>query len=206
VGYTTSFHGHFSLDKPLAAEHKVYLEAFSDTRRMKRNSAKTEKMKDKRRKDAALPIGIDGGFYVGDQEDFGQSKTSDVLDYNSPPAGQPGLWCQWVPTEDGMGMEWNQSEKFYHYTEWLTYLIDNFLKPWGYVVNGNVSWTGEDSDDLGRIWVKNNVVKAVKTQLLNDEPDWGDSIPEPLDEVDVAPSPIEDVIADALMLKGDEDD
>lgn len=203
MGYNTELTGVFNLDKPLTTDHKAYLQAFADTRRMKRDVVKTEKMKDYLRKAVGLAIGIDGGYYVGGTEDYGQAHTTDVLDYNSPPAGQSGLWCQWVPTEDGMGIEFDQGEKFYEYTPWLVYIIDNFLKPWGYVVNGKVDWQGDDSNDRGKIWVKNNVVKAVASQIINDELDWGDDVPEPLDEVDLAPNPIEDIIADKIF---DEDD
>ena len=27
----------------------------------------------------------------------------------------PGIWCQWVPTDDGKGIEWDGGEKFYNY-------------------------------------------------------------------------------------------
>jgi hypothetical protein len=36
---------------------------------------------------------------------------------------------KWEPTEDGTAIKWNGLEKFYDSTEWMTYLIDTFLKP-----------------------------------------------------------------------------
>ena len=72
----------------------------------------------------------------------------------------PDIWCQWRPTEDKTGIEWDDGEKFYDYTEWIEYLIEHFLKPWGYIVNGDVSWDGEESADLGVISVKDNVVRC----------------------------------------------
>ena len=36
----------------------------------------------------------------------------DVKDYNRPPQGQPGLWCDWTPTDDGSAIRWNGTEKF----------------------------------------------------------------------------------------------
>ena len=71
---------------------------------------------------------------------------------------QPSLWCQWIPTEDNMGIEWDGGEKFYCYDEWLTYIIDNFLKPWGITLSGEVEYQGEDNDDRGKIIVVDNVV------------------------------------------------
>lgn len=83
----------------------------------------------------------------------------------------PGIWCDWVPNEDGSLIEWNSAEKFYNYTEWLKWLIENKLKPWGYVLNGTVHWSGEDTDDQGVIEVSNNEVEEAnieeqRTELL----------------------------------------
>lgn len=158
MGYTTDFSGQFNLDKPLSAEHKAYLDAFNGTRRMKRNAAKLGP--DSLREAAKLPAGKEGGYYVGSTRDYGQGRTPDVIDYNSPPEGQPSLWCQWVPNESGTAIVWDDGENFYSYVEWIQYLIDHFLEPWGYVVNGAVEWVGEDHDDLGRILVTANAVEA----------------------------------------------
>ena len=62
-------------------------------------------------------------------------------------------YCQWVPTDDGTGIEWDGGEKFYAYESWLQYLIDHFLKPWGHVVEGVVEYQGEDPSDFGRLRV-----------------------------------------------------
>jgi len=160
MGYTTDFEGHFDLDHPLTPEHKAYLEAFSDTRRMARDPWKAEELPDPVREAVGLPIGKDGEYFVGGQGSLGQDRDKSVLQYNEPPRTQPGLWCQWVPTEDGTGIVWNGSEKFYHYKEWIVYIIENFLKPWGYVLNGTVRWQGEESSDMGMIVVVNNVLQT----------------------------------------------
>ena len=60
---------------------------------------------------------------------FGQGHDGDIRDFNKPPAGQPGLWCRWEPTKDGTAIKWNGVEKFYYSEEWMTYLIEVFLKP-----------------------------------------------------------------------------
>jgi hypothetical protein len=101
---------------------------------------------------------------------FCEGRPQGVLDYNNAPLGQPGLWCQWIPTEDGTAIEWDGCEKFYDYIEWLEYLIENFLKPWGYVLEGTCEWQGEDRQDRGRIVVNNNVVKIqTATVIWSDE-------------------------------------
>lgn len=70
----------------------------------------------------------------------------------------PGIWCQWEPTEDGKELKWDENEKFYNYVEWLQYIINNIVKPKGYVLNGSVEWVGEERGDYGLIEVKDNVV------------------------------------------------
>jgi hypothetical protein len=110
-----------------------------------------------------LSLGTEGEFYCG-EGGAGQLHEDSIIEYNRPPSTQPGLWCQWVPTKDDKGLEWDGNEKFYAYTEWLTYIVENFLKPWGYVLNGTVKWQGEDSSDKGRLVVENNVVKAYTEQ------------------------------------------
>jgi hypothetical protein len=77
----------------------------------------------------------------------------------------PGYWCQWQPSKDGTEIEWDGGEKFYNYEEWLEYLIQHFLEPWGYVLNGTVKWSGEDAEDIGSITVTDNVVRARKAVI-----------------------------------------
>src|ERR1700679_4010920 len=165
MGYSTDFSGRFELDRPLTPEHKAYLLAFNRTRRMKRDSTKTAFIADAVREAAGLPNGMDGAYFVGSQADFGQEKTPDVVDYNSPPAGQPGLWCQWTPTDDGTAIEWDGGEKFYDYVAWIEYLVSHFLAPWGYNVNGTVEWEGESRGDVGRIVVADNLVTTQKGKI-----------------------------------------
>ena len=162
MGYTTDFDGSFKLDRPLIDAQREYLMKFAETRRMKRDAAKAAKLSDPIRKGIGLPIGVEGEFFVGGSGPFGQGNDASILNYNTPPKTQPGLWCQWVPNEEGTAIEWNGSEKFYEYTAWLVYLIDNFLKPWGHVLNGRVSWQGEDHGDVGLLVVKDNVVTEHK--------------------------------------------
>lgn len=160
MGYTTSFDGEFAIDKPLAPEHREYLKAFSHTRRMKRKAELTAKRDDPAREAAGLAVGDEGGYFVGAGGMCGQEShgTPDIDDYNEPPKGQPGLWCQWEPNEDGTAIFWDGGEKFYYYVEWITYLIDHFLAPWGYVLNGTVEWSGEEQGDVGKIIVVDNEV------------------------------------------------
>lgn len=134
---------------------------------MKRNPELTAKMDDPIRKKVGLPLGVNAEFFVGNTNDFGQEEIKDIVDYNSPPVRQPGLWCQWTPNEDGTAIEWDQGEKFYSYVKWLQYIIDNFLQPWGYKLNGRVHWQGEESGDRGTIQVKNNKIETAHDVITN---------------------------------------
>ncbi len=150
MGYTTNFKGSWKVTPALKPEHHVYLNAFSETRRMKRNPALTALRPDPLRIAAGLPVGVEGGYFVGSTEYAGQEHDApDVLDYNTEPGGQPGLWCKWTPNKAGDAIEWSGMEKFYDYGEWLIYIIGHFLQPWGYKLSGVVEWQGEDHKDRG---------------------------------------------------------
>ncbi len=166
MGYTTDFSGSFNLDKPLTEPHKNYLLKFSETRRMRWDSKKTELIKDPIRKAVGLPVGLQGEYFVGARGYYGQGPDRAVDDFNRPPKSQPGLWCQWVPTETGYGIEWNGTEKFYEYDKWLAYLIEHFLEPWGYMLNGEVKWFGEDPDDVGLLVVEDNMVSVKHGKIV----------------------------------------
>lgn len=110
MGYTTAFEGRFKLNRFLKSEHAAYLKAFSKQRHMQWRVDAIETLPDPVREAAELPLGENGGYYVGDapeDEIF-------LLDENEPPTSQPGLWCQWAPTDDGEWIEWNGMEKFYY--------------------------------------------------------------------------------------------
>ncbi len=79
-------------------------------------------------------------------------------DYADSEEGQPDAYCQWVPTEDGKGIAWNQGEKFYEYKEWLQWIIDKVLAPKGYILSGFVAYQGEEVGDSGSLIVKDGKV------------------------------------------------
>jgi len=148
MGYTTDFEGSFNITPVLSQKDNEFLTKFSETRRMARN--------------VGPEYGIEGEFYVDGTGWAGQDSD------NRPPSTQPGLWCQWIPTDDGSELVWNGGEKFYNYVEWLQYLIDKILAPRGYTLNGECQWFGENRDDVGTIIVKNNVVTTKVGKLVYD--------------------------------------
>ena len=144
MGYTTDFSGRFELNKELTPKMAQYLKMFNETRRMGRNTDEV--------------FGVQGEFFVFGGGNFGQNQEPNIIDYNKAPSTQPGLWCQWTPSDDNMGIEWDGGEKFYYYSDWLVYLIYKVLAPNGYVLNGVVTWQGEEIGDVGEIIVENNRV------------------------------------------------
>lgn len=156
MGYTTEFNGQIEVAPPLNAEEIEYLQRFAQTCRMKRKSGPY----------TAIP-GSDG---------FGQDPSDDIINYNEP-GDQPGLWCQWVPTEDGRYIEWDGGEKFYNSPEWMKYIIDHFLRPGALAkaklpflqanhdCNGAIYAQGEDPGDLWTLFVRNNKVSVANAEV-----------------------------------------
>jgi hypothetical protein len=74
----------------------------------------------------------------------------------------------WKLSKGGAQLQWSGIEKFYGYIEWLRYFITRvFLE--GMVLNGEVSFAGEDEVDKGVIQLVNNriyVTQSWQQQLL----------------------------------------
>ena len=58
---------------------------------------------------------------------------------------------------------------------WLRLLVDHVLGLRGYVLNGEIWWTADDSEDRGCIYVIDNQVEAVDDLILNPGPSWAPS-------------------------------
>jgi hypothetical protein len=158
MGYTTDFTGSFKLDRVMDEAHAAYLNKLADTRRMVRDPAIAANLDDPLREAVDLPLGPEGAYFTGGCGEFGQGGDDSIVAYNSPPETQPGLWLQWVVNADRTEVQWDGGEKFYNYVEWLEYVIEHFLTRWGYVLNGEVRWQGEDPDDVGVLVVEDNTV------------------------------------------------
>jgi hypothetical protein len=79
--------------------------------------------------------------------------------------GFPGFWCNWAPSSDRMGIEWNGAEKFYDYDAWLQLIMDRFLKPAGITLSGSVQYRGEDFHDVGVLEITSEG-KAVRKPFI----------------------------------------
>ena len=85
--------------------------------------------------------------------------------------GAPDSYCQWEPTRKGDAIEWDGGEKFYNYVEWLQWIINRRLKPWGVAISGEVSWQGEEHGDSGVLSIADGKVVASKLQRAGREVD-----------------------------------
>ena len=102
----TQFAGKINIEPPLNEKELTYFKKFATTRRMDRRK---------------------GPYFVAGSNIKNAAENNDVIDYNKPPKTQPGLWCKWMPTEDGKALKWNGYERFYAPREWLDYVIAHFL-------------------------------------------------------------------------------
>lgn len=151
MSYPIRFSGQFAITPPLQHPHWVYLRAFAKVRHVRRDAAQAEQVRDEARTAVGLPIGEEGGYCVASEW-----SSASLLDANYPPSGQPSLYCQWMPNEQGTALVWDQGESFYDSVEWLEYLIRHFLARWGYVLAGTVTWQGREVEERGTITVEDN--------------------------------------------------
>lgn len=158
MGYTTWFDGTLQFNKEVTEELKNFINKFANVRHMKRDVDKIKEIDPEWNKYGYKGnLGTEGEYYIGGSRFMGQNKDVSVIDDNNPPMGVPGLWCQWI-INNSNELEWDGGEKFYCYEEWLCYLIEHFFEPEGYVMNGEIMFTGEDDEDRGIIHVEDNKV------------------------------------------------
>lgn len=97
-----------------------------------------------------------------------------LCDYTAPnPSDAPEGECVWKASSDGRFIESLNEEKMYRWDDWLEYLLETVVAPEGIKANGRVIWQGENTDDSGTIFVKDNRMKLVSIDEMP-EPDWDD--------------------------------
>lgn len=163
MGYNTDYRGKIRIEPPLNEAEIDYLQKFSESRRMYRKN---------------------GPYFVDGSEAYGQGRDADIMAYNDPPPCQPGLWCKFIANDEGNALVWTGDEKTYDGEEWIRYLIDHFLKPdaeaskiqddqfaeftFNHICNGVMLAQGEETGDVWRLVVRNNVVMVEDFSHLKD--------------------------------------
>lgn len=181
MGYTTEFEGHFDIKPAPSPEIAEYVNRFSQTRHMKRDVEAVKRLDPDWEKHCLDgDLGPEGLWYIPDNGRFMLEHLDDgsVTDCNVPPAGAPGLWCQWI-LENGK-LVWDGGEKFYEYDRWLGLLVKGVFEPRGYTVEGDVQFRGEDFDDMGILSVHDGEVS-----LQYHDCQWGLSTAELIAGADV---------------------
>jgi len=79
----------------------------------------------------------------------------------------PSIWCQWVPTSDGMHIEYDGNEGFSEFRPWLMYLIENLLEPKGYKLSGVIHWDFLEDADIGTLYVVDSTIRTIKGQYIS---------------------------------------
>lgn len=74
--------------------------------------------------------------------------------------------------DDCSGLIPEEDESRHGLATWLRLLAKHFLAPSGYLMNGDVTWTTEQSDDRGCIFIKDNQVEIVDDIIVNPGPSW----------------------------------
>jgi hypothetical protein len=166
MGYTTDFTGlGFWSEPPLGEEHKSFLRMFNVTRHV---CYDMEGILPGPTRSQVIPlVGPDMWHVLQDdliRPGFPHASLTGqhlpALLYNQPPEGVPSLWCGWTVDDQGH-IVWDGAEKFYKYVRWLEFLIDTYLRPWGYTLHGIIDYKGESAEDFGRIIVVDNEVTVV---------------------------------------------
>lgn len=147
MGYSTDYFGQIEISPPASDTITKFINKFCHTRRVKRKVSQI--------------FGPEGAFYIYGNDDYQLGKDKNVIDYNSPPHQQPGVWCDLQISKDGKYLEWNGNEKTYELPSWIDYLIEFVFKPNGYILNGDLEFQCEDEEYQGMVSVKNNNVEII---------------------------------------------
>lgn len=166
--YTSRYEGQLIIEPPLNRREVRALTAFFDSRRIQTQGGPL----DSRR----LPQGH-----------------PEVLSYNEPPEGQPGLRCDLEVSEDGKILRWDRQEDTGpDLDKWITYVIDHLLKPdaefdirernfdltgmsdedllryftFDHEVNGHMTATATETGEVWKILVKENKVFVEDVRLI----------------------------------------
>lgn len=169
MDYYIETNGTLKLKKPLTKTHATYLYEFSCAQRQARDVRKLERVADPVRAAVGLPLGTWGNYCV--LGEMAMQKTpslyESIIHANIPPLDQPSSWCNWIPIDCGREIRLCNLDCSGKPVEWLQYILKHFLTPWGYELNGQLSWQDESSREKSVIKVSNNrIVQPSNAEAL----------------------------------------
>jgi hypothetical protein len=179
MGYRVDVVGHVDVRPKLNDAEYGYLMAFAESSRWDRP---------------------EGPFYVPMGPPFAAERMPPPEERRSGLApGQPGSWCSWAPSCQGRCLSVYDPTTFkegrlYSLTEWLSYLVDAFLRPgalasfddsvpdfagftFDHVVSGAVAAHRSDTGELWLVRADNNVVTHETIRAaINPWEEWDDDL------------------------------
>lgn len=120
--------------------HADYLRAFATIEHRCRDAGKTGNISDPLREAVGLDVGVEGCFFVGGD---GGEKDKSVIAWDSYPENLPGAYCPWTVSPDNTSIvesgkwEWCGFQ-LVEMVNWLKFIEQEFLNPWGYAIEGQV--------------------------------------------------------------------
>ena len=109
-------------------------------------------------------------FAKGDRTDLTESLFAAIAASDEP--NLPYSCGLYEVADDRSGLIPEEDESRHGLATWLRLLAKHFLAPSGYLLNGEVTWTTEQSDDRGCIFIKDNEVEIVEDLIVNPGPSW----------------------------------
>lgn len=166
MGYSTSFYGTIDISPALSEDMFKYIRKFSNVRHVKRDVATIPSLNDGEGLSFCFNgnPGTDGCYYVGEDRTV-DSPTSDA----DEPLDGLSHWCDFSVSTTGDALVWTKCSDTKNGLEWITFLIEHFLKPLGHVCNGKMECQGDEFDDQWELCVENNKVtrkEVVPTVML----------------------------------------
>lgn len=164
MSYDVNYSGELSIEPPLNDAEISYLEAFAISRRYRR---------------------FNHGPLAVEPVDIWDDPDTSRLGISRPPLGQPGYYCRFSSYNNGATLGWDETECADYGAEWIAFIVSRLLSPearayidehinddprlasftTNHILNGEITAFGEDSGDIWRITVENNVVKRWEIEL-----------------------------------------
>jgi hypothetical protein len=131
--------------------------AFAGARHVMRHEILAGTLPDPLRVAVGLPVGLDGGYFVGSR---GRAWDESVKNPHIPPTDQPSCACAWLPTRNGAGLRQAAgaaAQPVQVQLDWLRYLVEHFLRPWGYTLHGELA-AQDATGNRGRLVVNDTQI------------------------------------------------